>query len=185
MATPHPLRPEAGASYNATQDLLSAIGSIDGQLIQPGDDSYETARLAWNARFDQRPALILRALSPGDIARGIAAARDLRVPLAVRAGGHSVSGHSAVEDGLLLDLSLLRSIEFDLADGMVRVGGGVLAGELTAAAARHGAAVPLGDSSSVGVSGLTLGGGSAGSSAGTEWPSTASDGRRSSPPTAS
>src|SRR4051812_18147749 len=109
--------------------------------------------------IDKRPALIARCGSPEDVGPVIAFARSRDLPLAVRGGGHNGGGLGSVDDGVVVDLSLLRSISVDVEARTVRVGGGATWAEVDAATHTHGLAVPCGVISTTGVGGLTLGGG--------------------------
>ncbi len=130
-----------------------------GELIGPGDSSYDEARALFNAMIDKRPAVIARCASPGDVAGVIAFARTHDLPLAVRGGGHNGGGLGSVDDGVVADLSLLNSVSVDAAARTVRAGGGSTWGEVDTATHEHGLAVPCGIISTTGVGGLTLGGG--------------------------
>jgi FAD/FMN-containing dehydrogenase len=134
-------------------------GEFSGELIGPDDSSYDEARALFNAMIDKRPAVIARCASPGDVARVIGFARAHDLPLAVRGAGHNGGGLGSVDDGVVADLSLLRSVVVDAGAGTVRVGGGCTWGEVDAATHDHGLAVPCGVISTTGVGGLTLGGG--------------------------
>jgi FAD/FMN-containing dehydrogenase len=137
----------------------SLARSFAGELIGPGDDGYDPARSVWNADVDRRPALVAKARDTADVAAAVHWARDTGVHLSVAAGRHGFSGDAVNDAGLVLDLSLLRGIDFDTRTRTVRVGAGLTAGELTTAAYAHGFAVPFGDTGSVGIAGITLGGG--------------------------
>ncbi len=139
-------RRELGASFGAG-------------LIGPADESYDEARALFNAMIDRRPALIARCASSDDVARAIAFARSHDLPLAVRGGGHNGGGLGSVDDGVVADLSALKSISVDPEARTVRVGGGATWAEVDAATHEHGLAVPCGVISTTGVGGLTLGGG--------------------------
>jgi FAD/FMN-containing dehydrogenase len=134
-------------------------GEFEGELIEPGDASYDEARALFNAMIDRRPAVIARCASPGDVAGVIAFARAHDLPLAVRGGGHNGGGLGSVDDGVVADLSLLCSVSVDAAARAVRVGGGSTWAAVDAATHEHGLAVPCGVISTTGVGGLTLGGG--------------------------
>jgi FAD/FMN-containing dehydrogenase len=135
------------------------LTGFEGRLIGPDDKDYDEARAVYNAMIDRRPALIARCASLGDVSRTVAFARDHDLPLAVRGGGHNGAGLGTVDDGVVLDLSLLKEITVDPAARTVRVGGGCTWGEVDKATGEHGLATPSGIISTTGVGGLTLGGG--------------------------
>ena len=130
-----------------------------GRLIGPDDTEYDEVRSVYNAMIDKRPALIARPATPDEVARVVAFARDNDLPLAVRGGGHNGAGLGTVDDGVVIDLSLLKDIEVDPQARTVRIGGGCTWGEVDAATNEHGLATPSGIISTTGVGGLTLGGG--------------------------
>jgi len=132
-----------------------------GQLILPGDQIYDSARAVfWRSPLtDKRPALIAGCVRPGDVARCIEFAEQQELPLAVRGGAHSFLGWGTCNDGLVIDTSPMKEIIIDPVNRTAQAGAGVLAQELVAAASPHGLAPVLGQCASVGVSGLTLGGG--------------------------
>ena len=130
-----------------------------GHLIGPEDSEYESARAVYNAMIDRRPALIARCAGAQDVARTIAFARAHDLPLAVRGGGHNGAGLGICDDGVVIDLSLLREVTVDPGARTVRVGGGCTWGEVDTATHAHGLATVSGIVSTTGVGGLTLGGG--------------------------
>ena len=134
-------------------------GLVAGRVIGPGDEGYDAARGVVNGLFDRRPAAIVRVANAEDVVRVVGLARRTGLELAVRSGGHSPAGHSTTDGGIVLDLSALKAIEIDEKAGTAWVESGVVAGELARATAAHGMAVPLGDTGSVGIGGLTLSGG--------------------------
>jgi hypothetical protein len=140
-------------------DFASLAARLDGALVLPDDEAYDAAREVWNGAVDRRPAAILQARNTADVQAAIRFANEAGLPIAVRAGGHSMAGHGVVDDGLVIDLRGLDAIDIDVDGGRVEVGGGATAGAVTAALGEHGLAVPFGDTASVGVGGLTLGGG--------------------------
>jgi hypothetical protein len=141
---------------------VSAVEIADrfrGRVIGPDDADYDQAREVMTGGFDRRPAVIIRVADAGDVAQVIALARETGLDLGVRCGGHSNAGHSAVEGGIVLDLRELTAIEIDPEARTAWAGAGLTALELTAATHAHGLAVGFGDTGSVGIGGITLGGG--------------------------
>ena len=140
-------------------DLESLAGCISGRLILPGDDEYEAARHVHQTAVDARPLAIVRAADARDVAFTVLFARDNDLDLAVRGGGHSLAGHGTVDGGIVLDLADMRGLHIDPDARLAWAQPGLTAGEFTEAAAAHGLATPFGDTGSVGIAGLTLGGG--------------------------
>ena len=135
------------------------IQGFKGQFTSPEDANYEEARAVYNAMIDRRPALIARAADPRDVAAVVSFAGAHDLLLAVRGGAHNGAGLGTVDDGIVLDLGGLKSIEVFPGSRTVRVGGGCTWGEVDAATGEHGLATPSGIISTTGVGGLTLGGG--------------------------
>lgn len=132
---------------------------IAGRVILPGELGYDEARAIWNGMFDKKPALIVRCLNTGDISRAILFARENQLRIAVKGGGHNSAGNAAVDDGLMIDLSMMQKVEVDPERRVVRVEGGCLLGRVDETTQKHGLAVSSGIISHTGVGGLTLGGG--------------------------
>lgn len=130
-----------------------------GRVITATDSDYDQLRTVMYGGYDKRPAQIVRVADPADTAAAIAFARGNNLELAVRSGGHSGAGHSTTHGGLVIDVRDLQGIEIDAANRTVWVGAGVTAMELTEALAPHQLIVGFGDAGSVGISGITLGGG--------------------------
>ncbi len=130
-----------------------------GELTDPGDSTYDTERAVFNAMIDRRPALIARPADTASVAAVVGFARAHDLPIAVRGGGHNGAGLGVVDDGVVIDLSALDSIEVDPEARTVRVGGGATWGAVDAATNAHGLATPSGIISTTGVGGLALGGG--------------------------
>jgi hypothetical protein len=130
-----------------------------GELVEPGDGSYEEHRRVWNGSIDRHPALIARCAEVADVVAAVRLGRRTGLPVAVRSGGHSFPGLSVVDDGLVIDLSLMKEIRVDPENRTARVQAGALLGELDNATQEHGLAVPSGIVTHTGVAGLTLGGG--------------------------
>jgi FAD/FMN-containing dehydrogenase len=133
--------------------------AFDGRLIAPDDPEYDQARTIFYGGFDRRPAAIARPRDAGEVARIVTLARDTGLELAVRSGAHSVAGHSVCEGGIVLDLRDMRALDLDVAGRTAWAQAGLTAGEYTTAAAAHGLATGFGDTGSVGLGGITLGGG--------------------------
>jgi FAD/FMN-containing dehydrogenase len=132
---------------------------LAGPVVGPGDAAYDTARRVFLPSVDRRPAAIVQPADADEVSRVVAVARESGAELAVRGGGHSQAGHGTTEGGIVLDLRGLATLEVDPGNRVVRAGGGLTAGKVTAAAAPHGLAAGFGDTGSVGIGGLTLGGG--------------------------
>jgi FAD/FMN-containing dehydrogenase len=132
---------------------------LRGELITPGDASYETARKVYNAMIDRRPALIARCADVADVIASVNFAREKKLLLAVRGGGHNGPGLGVCDGGLVIDLSRLKGIRVNQKHHTVRVEGGCLWGDVDHATHPFGLAVPSGFISTTGVGGLTLGGG--------------------------
>jgi FAD/FMN-containing dehydrogenase len=137
---------------------LPQLAEIHGSVVWPGDPDYDQARTVMYGGFDQQPAVIVQAADEDDVARVIALARETGLPLAVRSGGHDVAGHSTT-DGIVLDLRRMNSLEIDADERTAWAGPGLTAVELNVATGAHGLAVGFGDAGSVGLGGITLGGG--------------------------
>jgi FAD/FMN-containing dehydrogenase len=143
-----------------TEPLTSFRKAFDGHLITSEDQAtYDTVRALWNTEYDRRPAVIARCVSPSDVAASVNFAREQGLEIAVRCGSHHAAGVAACDDGLMIDLSLMRSVTVDPEARRVRVAGGALLGDMDAATQEHGLATTAGTVSHTGVGGLTLGGG--------------------------
>ena len=139
--------------------VLRLRKEVEGGVIAPEDPEYDDARAVFYGGLDKRPAVIVRVADDADVARVIAEARNTGLELAIRSGGHSVVGHSVTEGGIVLDLSEMQALEIDPDDRTAWAESGVTAGAYSEAAAEHGLATGFGDSPSVGIGGITLGGG--------------------------
>jgi FAD/FMN-containing dehydrogenase len=141
----------------ATLDIRTDSGVVG--VVRPGDEDYDEARSVYNAMIDRRPAAIARCRSVEDVQAVLDAGRRAGLPIAVRGGGHAGPGFGTLDDGLVIDLSLLAGVQIDADARTARVQGGALLRTLDAAAHEHGLATPGGVVGSTGVGGLTLGGG--------------------------
>jgi len=133
--------------------------TFEGDIVQPGDPVYDDARRVWSALFDRRPAAVVRPTTVDDVAAAIRMAREADLAISVRGGGHSISGFSTCDDGLVIDLSRMRGVTVDPAARIARANGGALLAELDQAAQAHGLVCPVGVVGHTGVGGLALGGG--------------------------
>ena len=140
-------------------DVEDFRAALRGPLLLPEQDGYDEARRIWNGSFDRRPALIARCAGAADVMRAVDFAKAHDLLVAVRGGGHSLSGQSVCDGGLMIDLSRMRGIRVDPAARRARAEPGVLLGELDRETQAFGLATPAGTVSHTGIAGLTLGGG--------------------------
>ena len=133
--------------------------ALDGRVIEPEDAGYDEARTVFYGGVDRRPALIVKAANVHDISRVVSLASETGLELAVRSGGHSVAGHSVSEGGIVVDLGDMRALDIDVEGRTAWAEAGLTTGEYTTAAGAHGLATGFGDTGSVGIGGITLGGG--------------------------
>lgn len=132
---------------------------FNGKVIAPDDPRYEEARTPFYGGMDKHPAAIVRAADAGDVSRLVSLAREHGFELAVRSGGHSNAGYCTSDGGIVLDLSAMKKLEIDHENQTAWVEAGMTAGEYTAAVGAHGLVTGFGDTGSVGLGGITLGGG--------------------------
>ncbi|MDQ2077977.1 FAD-binding oxidoreductase [Marinimicrobium sp. ABcell2] len=132
---------------------------LRGPLLRPESDDYDNTRRLWNAMVDQKPALIARCTGVADVVESVNFAQEHSLPLAVRGGGHNVAGLASVDDGLMIDLSLMDSVHVDPEERTARVQGGATWSAVDHETQLFGLATPSGIISTTGVGGLTLGGG--------------------------
>ncbi len=133
-------------------------GEIAGTVIGPDDPGYDAARTTFMSDA-LHPAAIVKVANVDDVRRVVRLARETGLDLAVRSGGHSSASHSSVDGGIVLDLGPMKGIELDVAGRSVWAETGLTAAELTTAVGEHGLAIGFGDTGSVGIGGITLGGG--------------------------
>ncbi|NCT91829.1 FAD-binding oxidoreductase [Cellulomonas sp. APG4] len=132
---------------------------LSGRVLIPGDPEYDDARLIALGGLDPSPAAIARPVHDDDVAAVVSFAREHGVPLAVRGGGHSGAAHGTVNDGLVLDLRDMTALDVDADARTVWADAGLTAGDVTKALSPYGLAVGFGDTATVGIGGITLGGG--------------------------
>jgi FAD/FMN-containing dehydrogenase len=150
---------QRSASRAAPGSIPELRAALMGAVVAPHDPGFESARLVVNAAVDRRPALIVRPADCADVALAVALARTEGLELAVRGGGHSFAGHGTSDGGLVLDMSGLRALHVDPQRRIAWAQAGLTAGQYTAEAAKHRLTTGFGDTGSVGIAGLTLGGG--------------------------
>jgi hypothetical protein len=130
-----------------------------GRVVAPGDVGYDDARRVFSGNIDRHPAVIIRPADAKEVGRVVALARDTGLELAVRGGGHSGAGHGTSEGGIVLDLAEMNALEVDPDRRTAWAEAGLTAGEVTKAVDAHDLAIGFGDTGSVGIGGITLGGG--------------------------
>jgi FAD/FMN-containing dehydrogenase len=146
-------------SDSTTISIPELGDTLNGRVIVPGDPDYDQARTVFYGGIDRHPAVIVKAADTSDVARVVSLARETGLELAVRDGGHSSAGHSACEGGIVLDLSGMNALDLDVDRHTAWAQTGLTAGQYTSAAGAYGLATGFGDTGSVGIGGLTLGGG--------------------------
>ena len=141
-------------------DAISALRSgLQGQACLAGEPGYDEGRTLWNATVDRFPGVVVRCANTSDVQRAVDFARTERLPLAVRGGGHNIAGNAVCDDGVVIDLSPIKTVQVDSGARTARVGPGATLADVDAATQAHGLAVPTGINSTTGIAGLTLGGG--------------------------
>ena len=130
-----------------------------GEVLDPVNDGYNSARRVWNGLIDRYPALIVRCSDTSDVMRAVHFARGQHLPVAVRSGGHSSPGYSVCDDGIVIDLSHMRDISIDPVNGLARTQAGPSLGEFVSRTQTYGLATTTGTVAGTGLAGLTLGGG--------------------------
>ncbi|MEJ1996317.1 MAG: FAD-binding oxidoreductase [Limibacillus sp.] len=148
-----------GACSLSQEDIDSLQSALRGSVALPGDPSYDEARTLWNAMIDRSPGLVVRCAGAADVRLAVLLANERGLEVAVRSGGHNISGKAVCDEGLLIDLSTMTSVRVDPKTRKAWVEPGALLGDLDKEAQAHALATPLGVNSTTGVAGLTLGGG--------------------------
>ena len=146
----------ASTTDQPTEELRERLR---GALLVPGDPGFDEATLLWNGMVDKTPALVVQPTGTADVVCAVEFARDNRLPLSVRGGGHNIAGTALADGGLTIDMSRLRAVDVDPEARTATVQPGCTLGEVDRETQLHGLATPLGFISEVGMAGLTLGGG--------------------------
>jgi len=134
-------------------------GKFGGDVLLPGGAGYDEARQIWNAMIDRKPALIARCKSAADVVRAVEFGRTNKLVISIKGGGHNIAGNAVCDDGIMIDMSLMKRVDVDTKARTAKVEPGCTLADFDKAAQAHGLATPLGINSTTGVAGLTLGGG--------------------------
>lgn len=133
--------------------------NLSGEIITPKDSNYNEARSIYNAMIDKKPALIIKCKKKEDVVKAVNYARENNLEISIRSGGHNGAGLALVDDGLVIDLSEMKTIEIDPKSKTAIIHSGNTLADVDAATYEHGLALPSGIIGSTGVGGITLGGG--------------------------
>jgi len=144
-------------AFRATFEVLQT--HTRGTIILPGDDNYHAARQVWNGMIDKYPAFIVRCTCSEDVRIAILSAQHHHIPIAIRGGGHSASGSSICNQGIVIDLSAMQAIQIDPLMRTIRAEAGLTIGQVIRATQAYGLGLTIGTVSGTGIAGLTLGGG--------------------------
>jgi FAD/FMN-containing dehydrogenase len=134
-------------------------GKVKGQIVLPDDPNYNKVREIWNAMIDRRPAVIVQCAATDDVLHAISYARENGLELSIRGGGHNIAGSALCDNGVLIDLSNMKTVSVDAQNRRASVEPGATLGDFDKAVQAHGLATPTGINSTTGIAGLTLGGG--------------------------
>lgn len=144
----------------ATLNNLEALQNrLTGDVLVPGDLAYDDTRAIWNGMIDRRPALIVRCRTETDVVHAVNYARESRLQVSIRGGGHNIAGYAVCDDGLMIDLSPMKNVRVDADGRRAWVQPGCTLADVDRATQVHGLATPTGINSTTGIAGLTLGGG--------------------------
>ena len=159
MADIRVITADGGEAILESAAVQSFAEGLRGRLLQPGDGGYDEARRVWNGMIDRRPALIARCAGPADVMAAVRFAREHRLLVSVKGGGHNITGNAVCEGGLMIDLSPMKSVRVDPAGRTARAEAGLTWGEYNRETQAFGLASTGGVVSTTGIAGLTLGGG--------------------------
>jgi FAD/FMN-containing dehydrogenase len=150
---------DGGTTDIGEEDFTAFSGSLRGTLLTSDSSGYDDARTVWNAMIDKRPALIARCAGAADVMQSVKFAAKHKLRVAIRGAGHNIAGRQICDDGLLIDLSQMRTVHVDPSAKVARVEPGATLGDLDHETQAFGLATPVGINSTTGIAGLTLGGG--------------------------
>jgi FAD/FMN-containing dehydrogenase len=149
-----------GGEFDLTRERLDALRlSVRGPVLLPADAGYEDSRTVWNAMIDRHPAAVARCVGTPDVIGAVKFAREHKLLVCIKGGGHNIAGLAVADGALMLDLSPMRGVWVDKAQRIARAQGGCLLGDVDRETQLHGLATVLGFVSLTGIAGLTLGGG--------------------------
>ena len=153
-------RTSQGDSVAIEPERLDALrSSLRGSVVRPGEAGYDVARSLWNGMIDRKPAAVVRPAGAADVMKAVNFAREHKLLLAVKGGGHNIAGKAACDDGLMIDLSAMKSVHVDPSTKRARVEPGALLSDFDRETQAFGLSTPTGINSTTGIAGLTLGGG--------------------------
>ena len=148
-----------GSTAAFAEAVKALKGNFRGEVVLPGDETYEEARKVWNGMIDKHPAIILKCLGSSDVIKSVRFAHDQKLNVSVRGGGHNVAGNAVCDAGLVIDLSGMKGVRVDPARRRARAEPGVTWRQFDLETQEFGLATTGGLVSTTGVAGFTLGGG--------------------------
>ncbi|HVQ40701.1 MAG TPA: FAD-dependent oxidoreductase, partial [Vicinamibacterales bacterium] len=149
-----------GREIEIAGELLGGLKlAVRGPVLLPGDAGYEDSRTVWNAMINRHPAAVVRCVGTADVIGAVKFAREHKLLLCIKGGGHNIAGLAVADGALMLDLSLMRGVWVDKTQQIAHAQGGCLLGDVDRETQLHGLATVLGFVSLTGIAGLTLGGG--------------------------
>jgi FAD/FMN-containing dehydrogenase len=143
----------------SNEKIETLKNNVKGQIVLPDDPNYDEVREIWNAMIDRRPAVIVQCAEADDVLHAISYARENRLEISIRGGGHNIAGSALCDKGLLIDFSNMTTVSVDAQKRRAYVEPGATLGDFDKAVQAHGLASPVGINSTTGMAGLTLGGG--------------------------
>jgi FAD/FMN-containing dehydrogenase len=154
-----PARKSDGTAPFSSTSVAALKARVRGTVLTASDDGYDSARSVWNAMINRRPSLIVQCAEAADVRSAVDFARDAGAVIAVRGGGHNIAGTAVCDDGVMIDLTPMKSVQVDAAARTARVQPGATLGDFDRATQAFGLTTPTGINSTTGIAGLTLGGG--------------------------
>lgn len=159
MSDTHSETTTGGTDALSPETIDELRQALSGPLVTPKSPDYDETRSIWNGMIDRRPTVIARCRNADDVIHAVNFARDQGLAVSVRGGGHNIAGNAVCDDGMMIDLSLMKGVEVDAERLIARVEGGSTLADVDGATQARGLATPVGINSTTGIAGLTLGGG--------------------------